>query len=443
MAGHASNKNSVVTYTRKDGSILRAKLEPRPEGTYAIDLRAFHMGRPTLKAPGDLRGTKSLGEAKQYALRELEAIDRGMAAGTPSARVGPQTQVQAYIEQRRSIGGMTTETAAAAYTCIIRMWAFFHDAYQFTAWRQVDREHIAPLVTHLFTAEFKGRRLKRNTVLKHLNYTKGFFTWCVDAGIVKASPLKEHSSVPKPDHSFQREWLEPNEVNDLLTAAFAGRKNYPHNACHAWPEILATQAYTGARENEVLGLMVADVSLVGGDRGAGVIHFRHNGYRKLKNDESERVFSMWRAHARILRAYLAKAKPRQDGLLFPGRNGAMWKELREAMARDLKEAGITKQITDHSMRHSYISARSRMFAPRRQGNKTVYFATDPAVTAKEVGHGSDRMTREVYTHASQHPAEDFTDLDYATAARVFKNGLRNPPAGRAASARAKRSTSRR
>ena len=129
MAGHASNRNSVVTYTRKDGSILRAKLEPRPEGTYAIDLRAFHRGRPTLKAPGDLRGTKSLGEAKQYALRELQAIDRGMAAGTPSARIGPQTQVQAYIEQRRSIGGMRTETAAAAYTCIIRVWAFFHDAY--------------------------------------------------------------------------------------------------------------------------------------------------------------------------------------------------------------------------------------------------------------------------------------------------------------------------
>jgi len=100
MASRASKRNSVVTYTRKDGSILRAKLEPRPEGTYAIDLRAFHRGRPTLKAPGDLRGTKILGEAKQYEIIEYLGANPLPALVTPGAAVTRERQSRGWSKKR-------------------------------------------------------------------------------------------------------------------------------------------------------------------------------------------------------------------------------------------------------------------------------------------------------------------------------------------------------
>ncbi len=36
-----AKKGHVIEYKKEDGSILRARIEQRPEGTYALDLRAF------------------------------------------------------------------------------------------------------------------------------------------------------------------------------------------------------------------------------------------------------------------------------------------------------------------------------------------------------------------------------------------------------------------
>lgn len=433
----------VVELVRNDSSILRARLEKRNEGTYAIDLRAWGRGRPTLKPTGSLVGTKDLREAKELARRELAAVAGGLAGGTPIAARTPMEQVEAYIRRKRSQKKMTQHTAASAYTCIARCWAILNELFGVARWAEVDREHIGPLVDALTERTFDGRRLKQNTILKHCNYTKGFFRHAVDERIVKASPMHDHTAIPQRDKSFVRPWLEPWEMGLLLETSFKLRAGYPHNACQEWPEILATEMYTGAREDEVLGLAVAQVSFTGGDRGAGTIDFKDNRWRKLKNPQSARTFSMWPAHAKILRAYMQRARPPRDGLLFPNGRGKMWADLRESMARDLKAAGITKAITDHSMRHSYISARSRMYVRHVEGKRIVERAVHHKDISLEVGHGSERMVREIYDHDSQHPVEGWVDLDYATALGVFRKGLRKPPSGRAAPKRATRSASKR
>src|SRR5581483_6510312 len=95
-----AHSSMIVEHTKQDGSIVRARLELRPEGTYAIDLRKFHRGRPTLKPEGSLRGTKDLKEAKELALRELRAIAGGMTGGTRAAILGPQSQLFAYLDAK-------------------------------------------------------------------------------------------------------------------------------------------------------------------------------------------------------------------------------------------------------------------------------------------------------------------------------------------------------
>jgi hypothetical protein len=45
-----------VSTRQKDGSTLRARIEKRAEGTYAIDLRAWQLGRPTANAHTTMPG---------------------------------------------------------------------------------------------------------------------------------------------------------------------------------------------------------------------------------------------------------------------------------------------------------------------------------------------------------------------------------------------------
>jgi integrase len=451
----ATRQTVVVEHKKADGSILRTNLERRKEGTWAIDLRAEGLGskgRPTLKAPGQRYGTKDQAEAVKLAQAMLAGIAGGSTAGTASALLSVPRQMEKYIHLKRAGGRMTHHTAAAAYTCLIRCWAILNQTAGITSWRQFTRPMVGPMVKQLETRTFKGRQLGTNSVLKHLNYLKGFLRWATDEGIVTQSALHRHTAVPPRDTSFTREWLEPHEMGLLLEASFAGRAEYPHNACHAWPEILATLAYTGARESEVLGLRVADLKLgKHGTRNAGTLDITEYAGRRLKNVASRRLFSLWPAHAAILKAYLLRYTPPADGLLFPGPDGKRWGELRGSMDRDLAAAGLTKpgdkpgdppvlrHITDHSLRHTYISARSRQYRELTYRGRTTLAAVHMADIAGEVGHGSERMTREVYTHASQTPTEGVTELDYATALRLFRKGLVKPPAGRTASKAAARS----
>ncbi|MHB8838936.1 MAG: hypothetical protein ACYC7F_08300, partial [Gemmatimonadaceae bacterium] len=230
-----------VSIRQKDGSKLQARIEKRAEGTYAIDLRAWQLGRPTLKAPGALYGTKLYAEAEKYARHQLEAIAQNLAVGTAPARLGPSVQVTEYIADRIASNDMTEETGAAACTCILRIWAYFVANHGYTSWRQVDRPDARKLAKYLREHAFSRGRLKRNSVLKHFNYCKGFLRWCVDTKIIPSSPFAQNKFVPGRDKSFVRDWLEPHDVGALLAASFEGRPRYPKNACTAWPEILATQ----------------------------------------------------------------------------------------------------------------------------------------------------------------------------------------------------------
>lgn len=435
--------DQTIEYARPDGSILRARLERREGGVWAVDLRPFGGGRPTLKPAGSRAGTKDETEARQLALAELRAIAGGMVAGTQAAVSGPVKQVELYLQRRVALRKMTEATAASAYHSIVTCWDILQQRYGVLKWSQVQRQHIGDLVAALGQHTYRGKALAPNTVLRYLNYTKGFLSWALDEGIVQASPIHRHKEIPSRDTSYKRPWLEAWQVGALLEASFAGRDEYKHNACRAWPEILATGAYTGARETEVLGLAMSELKFTGGERGFGTLRFQHNRWRRLKNDKSERVFSLWPAHAAILKAYVAREKPPEDGLLFPGPDGHMWKELRHAMDRDIEAAKITTAITDHGLRHSYVSCRSRMYKEIVRGGQIVVVPVHLKDIIREVGHASERMAREVYDHDSLDPVEGWTDLDYAAALRERRKGLARPAAGRTASKRARRSASKR
>lgn len=412
-----SSAEHVVEYTKADGSILRTRIEPRPEGTYAIDLRKWGRGRPTLKPVDSPIGTKSLTEARALAKNELAKVAGDQPGGTAQAQRGPLMHVRAYVDDAVRDGKIRESGAADAYRCISRCWLILHGQLGLTKWADLNREHVAPLRDALYELEHRGQKLGRNSVIKYLNYLKGYTRAARDNGLMKDLPLHKHTAIPKRDTSYVRDWLEPAELGLLLERSFHLRDvdgGYPHNACQEWPEILATECYTGAREEEILGLASEDVSLTGGRHGFGTIQFHDNKFRELKNTASKRTFHVWPALGRILQAYVRRRRPLKGGLFFPRPDGGMWVELRESMARDMAAAGITKHITDHSMRHAYISARARMYTEHVENRRVIQRAVHWADIKNEVGHASEAM-RAVYLHDSEHPVEGWTELDYALA----------------------------
>jgi len=412
----------VVEYAKPDGSILRARIELRPEGTYALDLRKYKRGRPTLKPPGSSSGTTDLKEARRLAINELAALAGGQPVGTPAVIAGPQTQLREYLDRKLRNGEMTQHTADQAWTCVRRCWKILHEKFGVMQWTEVQRRHIGELEKLLYESRGPDAdRLSRNTVVKHFNYLKGFYRHIVDAGLMEGSPVHRHSAIPKRDLSFESDWLEPWELGLLLEVSFAARDSYGPRACMAWPEILSCEAYMGPREREILGLEVRDLSLTGGVHGAGTIHIRPNQWRRLKdNEKCQRIFSLWPAHGRIMAAYMKRVNPPRGGLLFPNPEGQMWRDLRESMARDLKAAGVTKHITDHALRHSYITARSRMYTQVVRGGEIEVVPVHLQTIMNEVGHVAASTTTKIYTHASMNPVPGWTELDYAVALAEYR-----------------------
>lgn len=440
----------MVEFRKPDGSVLSATLEPRKkEGTWALDLRSpFKRGRPTMKRPGERHGVKSLAEARELAVLELRNIAAGTGAITPAAARKPEDMVMEYLTRRVASGRMRVETAAKAQPAILGVWEILRDQLGLTSWSQFGTEHAGPLGDIMLKRTYRGKKTKRNTVVNHINYTKGFVKHLVTSKVLSTSPLHDNDELPQREEPEAGDWLEPWEMGLLLETSFdiRARGEYPHNACHAWPEILATQAYTGAREREILGLATRDVKLTGGDHGAGTIRLVASTHRRLKNTPSDRTVHLWPAHRDILRSYIAREKPPADGLFFPGRDGGMWGELRGSMSRDLKASGLKHHITDHRMRHSALTARSRMYVEVVRGGRVELAPVHLSDLIREFGHASERMARAVYIHASEHRVPGWTVLDYAAALEEHRRAERKKGLGGRAgkrSATSKRTASKR
>ncbi|HEU4699991.1 MAG TPA: site-specific integrase [Gemmatimonadales bacterium] len=181
------------------------------------------------------------------------------------------------------------------------------------------------------------------------------------------------------------------------------RASAPSNVArqYAWVEVvLAVLLYTGGRIAEVLGLLVEDVDFV-----HGWIHFRPNQYRQLKRDRHRRAVELWPPLAALLRRYLAAAGIRQ-GLLFPGRDGAMMRKFSAQLDRAVARARITcgRRITPHTLRHTYATMLLQTLVPTASGGWAVRSSFD---VSRKLGHQKSTLVDSLYGHVV--PAPRYTE----------------------------------
>ena len=135
---------------------------------------------------------------------------------------------------------------------------------------------------------------------------------------------------------------------------------------------------TGLRLAEALQLKAEDI-----DRERGVIHVHGKGARDRQVRLGDGIYERLRAYWREVRVPRAKGEclSRASLLFTVGKFGA-----RSALERAIKEAGIRKRVTPHTLRHCFATHHLEA-------------GTDLRMVQTLMGHGSLRSTQ-VYLHVS-------------------------------------------
>ena len=241
------------------------------------------------------------------------------------------TQYEAYLTEEKHASQNTLSS-------------YMRDLHQFDAY--LDEHSAATLETAAqedindYVAWMGGKSKSAATITRSIASIKSFYTYLQMNGTVRVNPAKGVAAV-KVEHKFP-EVLTGKEVELFLDQPrCVDAKGYRD---HAMLELLYA---TGIRVSELISLNEDDVSI-----SAGFIRARSKG--------KERVIPLYPAAVKALSAYIKDIRPQlladpEEKALFVNMNGermsrqGFWKIVKHYQ----ETAGISKDITPHTLRHSF------------------------------------------------------------------------------------------
>ncbi len=241
------------------------------------------------------------------------------------------TQYEAYLTEEKHASQNTLSS-------------YMRDLHQFDAY--LDEHSAATLETAAqedindYVAWMGGKGKSAATITRSIASIKSFYTYLQMNGTVRLNPAKGVAAV-KVEHKFP-EVLTGKEVELFLDQPrCVDAKGYRD---HAMLELLYA---TGIRVSELISLNEDDVSI-----SAGFIRARSKG--------KERVIPLYPAAVKALSAYIKDIRPQlladpEEKALFVNMNGermsrqGFWKIVKHYQ----ETAGISKDITPHTLRHSF------------------------------------------------------------------------------------------
>jgi site-specific recombinase XerD len=216
------------------------------------------------------------------------------------------------------------------------------DLRQFTAWcrgRPVPLFSVRRADIETFARELEARGRARATVTRRLCTIAGFYKYAVEEELLDHSPAA-HVRRPRLDYESHATALDRNELGAILGAAGLGPA-----AEHALVSLLALN---GLRVSEATS---ADIEHMGLERGhRTLVITRKNG----------KIVTIPLA-PRTARAIDLAIGERTEGPMFLGGDGKRLDRHGAAriVRRVTKRAGISKQVSPHTLRHAFITAAQR------------------------------------------------------------------------------------
>lgn len=222
--------------------------------------------------------------------------------------------------------------------------SYVRDLTQFQSWlmqkgamdlRKVKKDTVSEYLQHLQQIGKSPATVTRSTAS-----IKSFYNYMVQAGTMKSNPAKSVAAV-KVERKVP-EILTSKEVELFLEQpACVDEKGFRD---HAMLELLYA---TGIRVSELIGLNVNDVNVT-------------VGFIRCRGKDKERIIPLYQAAIKALQDYLRDIRPRivsneEEEALFVNMSGermsrqGFWKIIKYYQ----EKAGIEKDITPHTLRHSF------------------------------------------------------------------------------------------
>ncbi len=264
----------------------------------------------------------------------------------------------------------------AGYTGNTRL-AYQHDLRVFVSWCRNQHLHLMDVVRahiELFARSQETVGLARATIARRLSTVASFYRYCVEEELLVRSPAVNVRR-PKLRAESPMTGLDRNELGALLVQAGLSS---PRD--HALTCLLALN---GLRVSEALGVDINDMGL---ERG-------HHTLKIIRKGGTPALIPLAPRTARTL--YQAVGD-RDEGPVFVHETGGRMQRHHASriIKRLARSAGIDKNISPHSLRHSFITAALDAGVPLRDVQEAASHA-DPRTTMRY-----DRARRSLDRHAT-------------------------------------------
>ena len=287
---------------------------------------------------------------------------------TPTTAVLVRYEDPLDVRERGAVAGFLagySGTTRVSYTTDLRLFAIWcTDAS--TRLLDVKRAHL-----ELFAPQMEVDGRMPATVARRLSTLGSFYRYCHDEGLLERNPAANVRR-PKVDYESRTLGLDRNELGALLVQAGLGSARDG--------ALITLLAMNGLRISEALG---ADITDLDTDRGHRTMRILRKGGKHVTIPFAPRT-------GRALDLYIGE---RVVGPIFLGLDGRRMDRYAadRTVKRLARRAGISKRISPHSLRHSFITAALDAGVPLRDVQEAASHA-DPRTTMRydRARHSLDR-----------------------------------------------------
>ena len=242
--------------------------------------------------------------------------------------------------------------------------AYALDLRQFALWCANHRRRlfeVRRVDIECFGRELEARGRARATIARRLCTIAGFYRYAEEEGLIAHSPAI-HVRRPRLDYESHAAGLDRNELGALLVGA--GLSSARDHA------LVSLLALNGLRVSEALG---ADIDALGLERGHRTLTVTRKGGKVVTMPLSPRV-------ARTLDLAIGE---RLKGPIFVDDAGERLDRhaAGRIVRRVAREAGISKRVGPHTLRHAFITAALDAGVPLRDVQEAASHA-DPRTTMR-------------------------------------------------------------
>ena len=276
-----------------------------------------------------------------------------------------------YLKVERGL----SENTIASYGIDLKLFLEYLRENEIPSFKQVNKE----VIVNYMQAE-KNNNKANSSILRSVSSLRKFFQYLAQEKIIEKDPMLLIDTPKKKQHLPQV--LTKEEVEKLLHSPNTGQVLGLRDRA-----MLELMYATGLRISEIINLKLEDLHLTMGT------------LQTLGKGHKERIVPVGDEAIKWVNRYLEEARPKllkrkRSNYLFLNFHGnnltrqGVWKNLKA----EVRKAGIQKNITPHTLRHSFAT-------------HILENGADLRIVQELLGH-ADISTTQIYTHLSNKQLAD-------------------------------------